>query len=213
MSEVVRSYYNANAEREWERLDSDAYHKLEFIITMYFLDKYLPNKGLILEAGGGSGRYTIELAKKGYQVVLFDLSPGSLEIAHREIVKAGVKARIKKIIEGSITDMSDFAEESFDAVLCLGTLSHLIDRKDREIAASELIGVTKKKAPIFISVIGLFGVFRTVLQRPQLRQELTNPSHEEMFSQGIHKAEWHKHEATQGQLKAFLMPTSFIQVN
>ncbi len=211
MGEVVRRYYNANAEREWERLVSDAYHKLEFVVTMYFLDKYLPKMGLVLDAGGGPGRYTIELAKKGYQVVLFDLSPRSLEIAHREIINAGVKARVKKIIEGSITDMAEFAEENFDAILCLGTLSHLIDRKDREVAASELIRVTKKKGTIFISVIGLYGVFRTVLQRPQLRQELTNSSHEEMFSQGIHRAEWHKHEAAQGFPDAYFFHPSELR--
>ena len=211
LSEVVRRYYNANTEREWERLVSDAYHKLEFIVTTYFLDKYLPKMGLVLDAGGGPGRYTIELTKKGYQAVLFDLSPRSLEIAHREIIKEGVKARVKKIIEGSIIDMSEFADESFDAVLCLGTLSHLIDRKDREVAASELTRVTKKKGPIFISVIGLYGVFRTVLQRPQLRQELTSPSHEEMFSQGIHRAEWHKHEATQGFPDAYFFHPSELR--
>ncbi len=55
LSEVVRGYYNANAEREWERLVSDAYHKLEFIVTTYFLDKYLPKMELVLDAGGGPG--------------------------------------------------------------------------------------------------------------------------------------------------------------
>ena len=71
---MVKEYYDKHAEREWNRLVQDPYHRLEFIVTMYFLDKYLPKKGLILDAGGGPGRYTIELAKKGYDVVLFDLS-------------------------------------------------------------------------------------------------------------------------------------------
>lgn len=188
----VREYYDRNADREWERLVQDAYHRLEFIITMHFLDKYLPKKGLILDAGGGPGRYTIELAKKGYEVVLTDLSPKCLENAQREIEKAGVKDRVKKIVEGSVTDLSEFDDESFDAVLCLGTLSHLIERIDRDLAASELVRVAKKKRPIFVSVISLYGVFRTVLQR--IPHELSDLSHEEMFSQGIHRAEWHKHD-------------------
>jgi len=206
LSGVVRKYYDEGAEREWGRLVRDAYHRLEFIVTMHFLDKYLPKKGLVLDAGGGPGRYTIELAKKGYEVVLQDISPKCLEIALREIEKAGVKGNVKKIVEGSITDLSEFADESFDAVLCFGALSHLIERRDREVAASELIRVTKKKAPIFVSVISLYGVFRTVLQR--LPHELADPSHDEMFSQGVHRAAWHKHETVQGFPDAyFFHPT------
>ena len=37
--------------------------------------------------GGGPGRYTIELAKLGYDVVLLDLTPKLLEIAKRKIKK------------------------------------------------------------------------------------------------------------------------------
>ena len=195
MSESIRRYYNANPEREWNRLVQDGYHRLEYIVTMHFLEKYLPNEGLILDAGGGPGRYTIELAKKGYDVVLQDLSPKCLETAVGEIEKAGVKHKVKKVIEGSIIDLSDFADQSFDATLCLGALSHLIEQKDRDLAASELVRVTKEKAPLFISVISLYGVLRTVLQR--LPHEFLYPSHKEMFLKGVHRAEWHKHEANQ----------------
>ena len=187
MSEVVRRYYDAQAEREWGRLVRDPYHRLEFIVTMHFLDKHLPKGGLILDAGGGPGRYAIELAKKGYEVVLHDLSPKSLEIAKREIEKSGVQKNIKKIVEGSITDLSEFADESFDAVLCLGALSHLIERRDRHQAVRELVRVMKKKTPIFASVISLYGVFRTVLQ--EFPHELTDPSYKELFSQGVHRVD------------------------
>jgi len=60
----IRDYYIQSVEYEWNRLIQDPYHRLEFDTTMYFLKKYLPKKGLILDAGGGPGRYTIELAKK-----------------------------------------------------------------------------------------------------------------------------------------------------
>ncbi len=192
MSRVVRDYYDKNASREWSRLVQDGYHGLEFIVAMHFLEKYLPKKGLILDAGGGPGRYTIELARKGYDVVLFDLSPGCLKIAEKRIRNARVKDRVKNLVQGSITDMRQFTDESYDAVVCLGALSHLVEKRDRESAASELVRVAKIGRPIFISVINLYGVFRTVLQR--IQYELLAPSHRRMFSQGIHRAEWHKDE-------------------
>ena len=50
------------------RLIKDPYHQLELDTTLHFLKKHLPKKGLILDAGGGPGRYTIELAKQGYSL-------------------------------------------------------------------------------------------------------------------------------------------------
>lgn len=71
--ELVTKYYCEYD--EWKRLVRNPYHRLEFDTTMHFLKKYLPNNGLLLDAGGGPGRYTIELAKLGYDIILFDLSP------------------------------------------------------------------------------------------------------------------------------------------
>ncbi len=186
----VRRYYDLVVEEEWQRLVKDAYHQLEFIVTMHYLRKYLPKSGLILDAGGGLGRYTVELAKKGYDVILLDLSPKCLELAEKKIKEAGVEDRVKKIVEGNVVDLSMFDDNTFDAVLCLGPLSHLIEEEDREKAASELVRVAKPKAYLFVSVISRYGAFRIVLQR--YPHELTEPTHREMFEKGIHRAEWHK---------------------
>lgn len=110
MSNVIRRYYGMCAEREWDRLFKDAYYQLEFIVTMHFLDKYLPESGLILNAGGGPGRYTIELAKKGYDVVLLDLSSECLKLAKKKIKEAGAENKVKKIVKGSVTDLSIFGD-------------------------------------------------------------------------------------------------------
>jgi len=193
---IVKRFYDDIAEREWKRLTHDAYHRLEFIVTMHFLERYLPPSGLVLDAGGGPGRYTIELAKKGYDVVLFDLSPKCLDVATRKIARAHVSDRVGRVIEGTIIDLTMFRDEEFDAVLCLGPFSHLIENRDREKAASEIVRVAKKGAPLFIGVIGLYGVFREVLQR--LQYELTEPSHEELFTSGVHR--WHidRHKGVRG---------------
>ena len=128
MSKVVREYYDRNAEKEWGRLVQDPYRRLEFIVTTHFLDKYLPKEGLVLDSGGGPGRYTIYLAKKGYDVVLFDLSAECLREAEKRIRRARVKRRVKDVVQGSVTDMSQLQDESFDAVICLGAMSHLLGR-------------------------------------------------------------------------------------
>src|SRR3989338_11490686 len=112
----IKECYTNNVKREWKRVISDKYHSLEHDTTWRFLNKYLPKKGLILDAGGGPGRYTIELAKKGYDVVLLDYTPANLDFAKRQIKKAKIQKKIKGVIEGSITDLSGFADNTFDAV-------------------------------------------------------------------------------------------------
>jgi len=53
MSRIVRDYYDRNAVKERDRLFQDPYHNLEYTVSMHFLEKYLPKKGLVLDAGGG----------------------------------------------------------------------------------------------------------------------------------------------------------------
>lgn len=193
---IVREYYDENAEKEWLRLAQDAYHMLEFVVTSHYLDKYLPKGGLILDAGGGPGRYTIHLAKKGYDVVLLDLSPRCLEVARREIKGAGVESRIKDLIEGSVVNLNRFDVRSFDAVLCLGPLSHLIERSERRKAAREIVRVAKMKAPVFASVASRYGAFRAFLQI--VPDEILEPSHEELFNLGIHRGHPMPHKGGKG---------------
>jgi SAM-dependent methyltransferase len=155
----VKEYYAEKAIIEWRRLARDPYHRLEFETTIHFLRKYLPKKGLVLDAGGGPGRYTIELARMGYDVILVDVTPEMLELAERRIRRAGIKRKVQGMVEGSLSDLSRFSNGSFDAVLCLGgALSHVVSASRREKSINELTRVAKKQSPIFISVIGRIGL-------------------------------------------------------
>jgi SAM-dependent methyltransferase len=156
MSEtLVKDYYTGYVRKEWRRLIKDAYHRQELETTLHFLKKHFPKKGLILDAGGGPGRYTVTLAGKGYDMILLDMTPANLEFAKRQIKRSGVQDRVKAVVEGSIVDLSRFADNTFDGVLCLGgPLSHVVDKRKRAKAIRELVRVAKPGAPIAVSVIG-----------------------------------------------------------
>lgn len=161
---LVKEWFTKTAQGEWRRLQKDPYRKIEFMVTTHFLEKYLPKKGLLLDAGGGPGRYTIELAKKGYEIILLDLVPKMLKLAKRKAKKAGILRNVKEFVEGSIEDMSIFSENTFDAVLCLGApLCHLLNIEQREKSAAELVRVAKRGAPLFVSVIGRVGLLKSIL--------------------------------------------------
>ena len=164
IEEMVKEWFTKTACGEWRRLRQGPYHKIEFIVTMHFLEEYLPKHGLVLDAGAGPGRYTIELAKRGYDVVLLDLVPEMLELAKKKVRRAGILRKVKQFVQGSIEDLSMFPNERFDAVLCLGgPLCHLLNAKQRKKAAKELVRVAKKEAPIFVSVISRIGLLKSIL--------------------------------------------------
>jgi SAM-dependent methyltransferase len=173
-TDIVKEYYTGYVHKEWNRLAKDAYHRLEFDTTLHYFSKYLPKAGVILDAGGGPGRYSIELASKGYELILLDLTPANLELARRKIKKCHAKENIKELIEGSITDLSQFADQTFDAVICTGgPLSHVVDPDQREQAISELVRVAKPGAPIFVSVMSRLSVL--LLELIQGQDEIEMP--------------------------------------
>jgi SAM-dependent methyltransferase len=180
---LVKDYYTTQVRQEWRRLTQDAYHHLEFETTLHFLEQYLPKSGLILDAGGGPGRYTLELARRGCQVVLLDLTPANLEFARRQIKRAKLQDRVTSVVEGSLVDLSQFASESFDAVICLGgPLSHILDEAKRDQAIAELIRLAKKDAPIFVSVMGRLSLL--VIELMLFQHEIEMPHFKEIRDTG-----------------------------
>ena len=107
---------------EWNRLVKDAYNSLEFLLTMHYLRKHLPETGRILDAGGGPGRYTLELCRAGYDVVLLDIDATYTTFAEEKIKlePKSVTSRLVALVVGDIRDLSRFNTNHFDAVLCLG---------------------------------------------------------------------------------------------
>ena len=92
----VAEVYTRFAEREWGRLVYGPYQHLEFQLTMHYLRHYLPATGLILDAGGGPGRYAIELCRERREVVLCDLAPGNIALAREQFAAEAetVRARL-----------------------------------------------------------------------------------------------------------------------
>lgn len=180
----VAEAYNRDPEREWHRLVKDSYHSLEFLVTMHYLRKHLPPKGRVLDAGGGPGRYALELCRAGYDVVLLDLSSELISLAREKFSTEPevVKERLLEFVVGDIRNLSRFETGGFDAVLCLGPLTHISDEAERQQAMAELVRVAKPGAVVCISVVGHLAALRTILAK--CRDELGTVAFETMVAQG-----------------------------
>jgi len=173
-SEATREYYASVGEREWSRLENPDDGAVEFALTCHVLNKYLPSNLRILDIGGGPGRYSIWLAQQGHQIVLADLSPELLRIAQEKITEADVNEQIEEIVEADACDLSNWSDNYFDAVLCLGPFYHLPNVEDRRKATDEIVRVLRPGGLAFIALMPRMIFLRRTLaiadERHRLRQ-------------------------------------------
>ena len=100
----------------------------------------------ILDVGGGTGAFSIPLARRGFSVTHLDLSPAMLDIARQ---KAHDVESIC-FVEANATDLSQFADCSFDLVLNLdGAISFC--GSDAEQAIRESCRVARHRLILTVS--------------------------------------------------------------
>jgi SAM-dependent methyltransferase len=192
----VADAYDRDPQREWNRLEQDPYHTLEFLVTWRHLQDLLPRTGRILDAGGGPGRYALELCRAGYEVALLDISPDLIAFAKGKFESEPdiVRARLVEAVDGDIRDLSRFESGSFDAVLCLGgPLAHIGEEAGRSRALSELVRVASPGAIVAISVVGRLAALRTVMTRfsDELLGSSLDPFAERGDAPGSTGTTWH----------------------
>jgi S-adenosylmethionine-dependent methyltransferase len=159
VSDIVE-YYNSALESEQGRLDR---HQLEYDLTWRYLDQYLPGQGKILEIGSGTGRYTLELAKRGYAVTAVDLSEALLESCRKKIGDEGLEKQVRFLLADA-RDLSELPENEFNVILLMGPLYHLIEEADRKKALIEAVDRLREGGIIFSAFISRFGVISDLMK-------------------------------------------------
>ncbi|HNV87305.1 MAG TPA: class I SAM-dependent methyltransferase [Candidatus Omnitrophota bacterium] len=119
------------------------------------------NKSLkIIDIGCGTGRHSIELAKRGYQVIGVDLSESQLIRAREKAKEAGV------IIDFQKQDARNLPfENGFDLaiMLCEGGFSLMeTDEMNFDILRNAAKALKSKGKLIFTTLNGLFPLFHSV---------------------------------------------------
>lgn len=116
----------------YAKSDSHTYGKpADFLEKIYEL---VPT-GLVLDLGGGDGRYAIPMAKKGYDVTVVDTSEIALQKLHKFAEAAGVE------LEAEQADLSTWQiDKAYDAILGIVIFQHL-----QKPDAWRLLGEMKEK--------------------------------------------------------------------
>ena len=155
VSDII-GMYDRDAHNEDERLIR---HQLERDITLRYFDAYLPPRGSILEIGAASGRYTLDLAARGYAVTAVDFSAKLLALCRERLAQAGLTGKAQ-LVSADARDLSELGTEIFDAVLLMGPLYHLVEEEDRKTAirqARERLRPGGTLISSFITRLGILG--------------------------------------------------------
>ena len=133
---------------EDSRLSSKA-TRIEFYTTVRQIEKHLKPGMKILDLGAGTGEYSLYFAEKGYEVT-------SVELVEKHVKRIKEKKKQSmnlNIYQGNALDLSEYEDNGYDIVLCLGPLYHLEDRKDQLKCIEEVKRVCKKDGIMFFAFI------------------------------------------------------------
>jgi len=115
---------------------------------------YLPKSNIgkkLLDAGSGSGRFTIEIAKRGYNVVSADYSQAMLDVIKHKIEDEKYNKNIQ-LSKQDITKLS-FPDNMFDYICCLRVMVNLDSKENEKKALGELIRVCKPGGTIVVEFV------------------------------------------------------------
>ena len=144
--EILKQHYETFDEES--RLLS-RHGQVEFLTTMKYIHTYAEkvNAKNIIEVGAGTGRYSVALAKEGFDVTAVELVEHNLDILRQKLDGSETLTAI----QGNALDLSQFADGSFDMTLLLGPMYHLFTFEDKKKALSEAVRVTKPGGFILVA--------------------------------------------------------------
>jgi ubiquinone/menaquinone biosynthesis C-methylase UbiE len=155
-AERTAAFYDDYGEREWTRFEDGRTPAPSLDVHLDHLRRFVRSGDRVLDVGAGPGRFTIELARLGCDVVVADVSPGQLELNRERLAAAGLEDRVVERVRADVTDLARWGDGSFDAAVCFGgPLSYVLDRADDGV--TELMRVTRPGGHVLLSVMSLVG--------------------------------------------------------
>ena len=157
----LEKYYNKFHE---ENRLTTRHGTVEFLTTMHYIEamasavveqqRVVPAlrqaqgpQGLkIADIGAGTGRYSVELCHRGYDVTAVELVPHNLEILRS-------KHENIKTWQGDARDLHFLEDQTFDITLLFGPLYHLHGDSEKLKALAEARRITKKGGYILVAYV------------------------------------------------------------
>jgi SAM-dependent methyltransferase len=164
--EMINTFYTGY--NEDRRLFKSRHGQMEYLTTMHYIHKVLPEAGAVLEIGAGTGRYSVTLAKEGHRVTAVELAERNLELLRQNAEGLDNLTAL----QGDAVDLSCLPGDSFDLTLVFGPLYHLYEREDQLQALREAVRVTKPGGHILTAFLSVHAILFDNYLRGNLREGL-----------------------------------------
>ena len=148
----LEKYYNKFHE---EHRLTTRHGQVEFRTTMHYIEEVVSIRSAgysttgqfkIADIGAGTGRYSVELCHRGYDVTAVELVKHNLEILR-------AKHENIKTWQGDARSLHFLDDETFDVTLLFGPLYHLHGDEEKLKALNEAKRITKKGGTILVAYV------------------------------------------------------------
>ena len=148
MSRLLYRLAYATGFKPWEQDAENVWRELGPLLDREEQERDAPF-GSALELGCGTGRWSVELARRGWQVTGIDLVPKAVADAQSRAMAAGVQARF---VQGDVTALREAGVGAgFRFVLDVECFNHL-DDDQRAAVGREVTAVTSPDASMLMLV-------------------------------------------------------------
>lgn len=143
----LERYYNKFHE---EHRLTTRHGQVEFLTSLNFIQEAIDDLKKedikILDIGAGTGRYSVELCHRGYDVTAVELVKHNLEILR-------AKHENIKTWQGNAKDLHFLEDNTYDITLLFGPMYHLHTDENKVQALKEAMRVTKKNGYILVAYV------------------------------------------------------------
>jgi len=140
-------FYSTRCDED-KRLTSQ-HGRVEYLTTMRYIERYLRPGMRVLEIGAATGRYSLTLARMGYDVTAIELVQHNIDIFKKKL-RPGDTVDLQ---QGDALNLSRFEDNTFDMTLLLGPMYHLYTTEDQSRALREALRVTKPGGYLYVAYV------------------------------------------------------------
>ena len=124
----------------------------------------------ILDVACGSGGYTLELAKSGYQVTAVDLDEAMVQMANRKIEEQSINAKVFKC---NMLELTDRLSGKYECIFCIGnSIVHLGSKSEILRALKQMYSLMEPGGALLLQIINYDRVIKYgVNELPTIKNE------------------------------------------
>ena len=151
---------------------------VEFTVSMKYVHEFIEktrsgrenSEIKLLDVGAGTGRYSVELSREGFDVTAVELVKHNLEILRSKHEKV-------KTWQGNAMNLHFLDDATFDVTLLFGPMYHLHSDEDRLRCLNEAKRVTKQNGFILVAyVMNEYAVLTYCFKKGKIKEVLEKGS-------------------------------------